>query len=53
MPALLSLAKNFKTSPTLSAAALSAARNLVTTEEAVLGEAHLELHFLGRSAVQN
>jgi hypothetical protein len=34
----MALAKNFRLKPLLAAAALSAARNLVTTEEAVLGE---------------
>ena len=37
MPALMALSKNFRERPHLAAAALSAARNLVTTEEAVLG----------------
>jgi hypothetical protein len=31
------MAKSFRENPVLAAAALSAARNLVTTEEAVLG----------------
>lgn len=38
VPSLMALAKNFRLKPLLAAAALSAARNLVTTEEAVLGE---------------
>ena len=37
VPSLMALAKNFRLKPLLAAAALSAARNLVTTEEAVLG----------------
>ena len=34
----MALSKNFRERPHLAAAALSAARNLVTTEEAVLGQ---------------
>lgn len=37
VPSLMALSTNFRAKPLLAAAALSAARNLVTTEEAVLG----------------